>query len=154
LVDRELTKRTNSPRAVRRRTARLKQSAALNDIDWRNPHGLDRLRIQSLATCQWMNEHLNVLVTGPLAWAIHISPARLPTKPVAKIEVLMLDDQGIAPLIDTQRRDAFELLPDVPRRLAGRRRGCKFPPCLRASRFVFEDRVCLSSAKRSGVSAP
>ena len=65
LVDRELTERDNRRTANRLRRARLKHNATLEDIDYRHPRGLDKSLMQSLATCQWVREHLNILITGP-----------------------------------------------------------------------------------------
>ncbi|MDH5173088.1 MAG: IS21-like element helper ATPase IstB [Gammaproteobacteria bacterium] len=65
LVDRELTERENRRLTSRLRRARLRHTATLEDIDYRNPRGLDKGLIQSLASCQWAKEHLNILITGP-----------------------------------------------------------------------------------------
>ena len=65
LVDRELTERNNRRTASRLRRARLKHQAAMEDIDYRHPRGLDKALMQSLATCQWVRDHLNILITGP-----------------------------------------------------------------------------------------
>ena len=65
LVDRELTERNNRRIANRLRRARLKHQAAIENIDYRHPRGLDKALIQSLVTCQWVRDHLNVLITGP-----------------------------------------------------------------------------------------
>ena len=65
LVDREITERENRRMTSRLRRARLRHNAALEDIDYRNPRGLDKGLIQSLASCQWAKEHLNILITGP-----------------------------------------------------------------------------------------
>ena len=65
LVDREITERENRRLTSRLRRARLRHAAALEDIDYRNPRGLDKGLIQSLATCQWATEHLNILIIGP-----------------------------------------------------------------------------------------
>lgn len=65
LVDREITERENRRLSSRLRRARLRHTAALEDIDYRNPRGLDKGLIQSLAACQWAKEHLNILITGP-----------------------------------------------------------------------------------------
>lgn len=65
LVDRELTERDNRRTANRLRRARLKHQAAIENIDYRHPRGLDKALMQSLATCQWVSDHLNVLITGP-----------------------------------------------------------------------------------------
>ena len=65
LVDRELTERENRRLTNRLRRARLKHNAALEDIDYRHPRGLDKALMQSLTACRWVSEHLNILITGP-----------------------------------------------------------------------------------------
>lgn len=65
LADRELTERSNRRVALRLRQAKLRQSAALEDLDTRAPRGLDKALIVLLATCQWIAEHLNCLISGP-----------------------------------------------------------------------------------------
>jgi len=65
LVDREMTERDNRRMSSRLRRAKLRHTAILEDIDYRNSRGLDKGLIQSLASCQWVKEHLNVLITGP-----------------------------------------------------------------------------------------
>ena len=65
LVDREMTERGNRRMTSRFRRARLRHNAILEDIDYRNSRGLDKGLVQSLAGCQWVKEHLNVLITGP-----------------------------------------------------------------------------------------
>jgi DNA replication protein DnaC len=65
LVDRETTERENRRLTSRLRRARLRHNAALEDIDYRSPRGLDKGLIQSLASCQWAKKHLNILITGP-----------------------------------------------------------------------------------------
>ena len=64
LVDRELSERENRRLASRLRAAKLRQQACIEDIDYHHPRGLDRSQITALATCQWLREHLNVLITG------------------------------------------------------------------------------------------
>ena len=65
LVDREITERDNRRMSSRLRRARLRHNAILEDLDYRNSRGLDKGLVQSLASCQWVKEHLNVLITGP-----------------------------------------------------------------------------------------
>ena len=65
LVDREMTERDNRRMTSRLRRAKLRHAAILEDIDYRNSRGLDKGLVQSLASCQWVKEHLNVLITGP-----------------------------------------------------------------------------------------
>lgn len=47
------------------RNARLKQPAALEDIDYTHPRGLTRQLIMELAQPQWIGAHRNLLITGP-----------------------------------------------------------------------------------------
>ncbi len=65
LVDREMSDRENDRLALRLKQARLRQQACIEDIDYQQPRGLDKSQIKHLSTCQWIKEHLNVLVTGP-----------------------------------------------------------------------------------------
>ena len=65
LVDRELTARSDRRLTTRLRQAKLRLSASLEDIDYRHPRGLDKAVMARLATCQWVREHHNVLITGP-----------------------------------------------------------------------------------------
>ncbi len=65
LVDREATEREGRQLSARLRRARLKHNAAMEDIDYRSPRGLDKRLMQSLASCRWVSDRLNVLVTGP-----------------------------------------------------------------------------------------
>jgi DNA replication protein DnaC len=65
LVDAEALAREN--RALRRRLkeARLKLSqACLEDLD-HTGRTLDRALLRQLATCHWVTEHHNILITGP-----------------------------------------------------------------------------------------
>lgn len=65
LVDRELTAREDRQLKTRLRTARLRQQAAIEDLDYRHPRGLDKSLMRDLASCQWIKKHLNLLMTGP-----------------------------------------------------------------------------------------
>ena len=65
LVDREMTARSDRRLTTRLRQAKLRLSASLEDIDYRHPRGLDKSLILRLASCQWVQEHHNVLITGP-----------------------------------------------------------------------------------------
>src|SRR5262252_6502892 len=65
LVDRELTERDNRRLITHLQQAKLRQTACIEDIDYRHPHGLDKAVMTRLATCQWVWEHHNVLITGP-----------------------------------------------------------------------------------------
>lgn len=64
MVDREMTERDNRRMQTRLRMAKLKQNSALEDICFKTTRGLDRSLIMKLAGCEWVAEHLNVLITG------------------------------------------------------------------------------------------
>jgi len=65
LIDREMSERENKRLVTRLRTAKLRVSAAIEDIDFRQPRGLDKSLILSLASNQWITEHHNLLIIGP-----------------------------------------------------------------------------------------
>lgn len=64
LVDREITERENRRLKDRLAKARLRHTAAVEDVDLRTPRGLDRSVFLALCSCQWVTQHLNVLITG------------------------------------------------------------------------------------------
>jgi DNA replication protein DnaC len=65
LVDRESTERENRRLITRLRQAKLRQTACIEDIDYRHPRGLEKAVMARLVTCQWVRERHNVLITGP-----------------------------------------------------------------------------------------
>jgi DNA replication protein DnaC len=65
LVDREWDARENRRLATRLRNARLKQNAAVEDIDWQSPRGLDRSQVLSLAGGHWIAAHQHLIISGP-----------------------------------------------------------------------------------------
>src|SRR5499427_9514868 len=103
----------------------------LTERDYRHPRGLEKSLMTRLATCQWVREHHNVLITGPTGigktWlgcalghkacrdgltALYLRlPRFLQELPIAKgdgrygklltmlakTDVLILDDWGLAP---------------------------------------------------------
>jgi DNA replication protein DnaC len=65
LVDAEWLHRENKRIATSLRDAKLRlTSACVEDIDYPAYRELDRAQIRQLATCRWVVEHQNVLVTG------------------------------------------------------------------------------------------
>jgi DNA replication protein DnaC len=65
LVDREVTARDNR-RLVRRLTnAKLRQAAAIENVDYRTARGLDRSLFQNLATGQWIHDCNHLVIVGP-----------------------------------------------------------------------------------------
>ncbi|MFQ5550933.1 MAG: IS21-like element helper ATPase IstB [Gemmatimonadales bacterium] len=146
LVDRETTYRDDRRMTSRLRRAKLRHNACFEDIDYRHPRGLDKALITSMATCQWLREHLNVLITGPsgvgktwLACALAHQACRegysalylrLPRllhdtalargdgrypkllASLAKLDLLVIDDWGMAKLNPDNLRDLLEILED------------------------------------------
>lgn len=64
LVDREVTERASRRLTTRLRKAKLREQAAIEDINWRVKRNLDKGQVLRLASCQWIADHLNVLITG------------------------------------------------------------------------------------------
>lgn len=65
IVDREWSAREDRKLTKRLRSARLRTNATIEEIDYQHPRGLDKSVIRSLASCQWIRSHQNVIVTGP-----------------------------------------------------------------------------------------
>ncbi len=66
LVDREATERDNRRLERNLRAAKLRiGGACVEDLDFRQPRGLDRSAVLSLAAAAWVGSHQNVLVVGP-----------------------------------------------------------------------------------------
>ena len=146
LVDREMTEREDRRLQTRLRKAQLKHQAAIEDIDYRTPRGLDKALMRQLSTCQWVKDGLNLIINGPtgvgktwIACALAHKACRegfsahylrLPRlfealhlahgdgryhklmSGFAKIDLVILDDWGLAKLNAEQRRDLLELLDD------------------------------------------
>ena len=64
IVDREATERQNRRYMRRIKDARLKEMALIEDVDWRQSRQLDKSVFMSLASCQWIREHQNIIFTG------------------------------------------------------------------------------------------
>jgi DNA replication protein DnaC len=64
LGDRERTERENRKLKTRITAARLREAASMENIDYRHPRGLDKGLMVSLASCNWIRSHRNVLITG------------------------------------------------------------------------------------------
>ena len=65
LIDRESTERADKRLLYRLRNARLRQQACIEDIDYRHRRGLDKRLFRQLTNGDYLNRHLNVLITGP-----------------------------------------------------------------------------------------
>jgi DNA replication protein DnaC len=146
LADRQWIWKENKRLKRLLRDAKLKLQASLEDIDYRTPRGIEKSLILSLASCQWIRSHQNLLISGPtgvgktfLACAFaqkacreglrtlylrspqffyQIALARADgsyvalIKRLSKTHLLVLDDLGLAPLADTERRDLLEVIED------------------------------------------
>lgn len=146
LIDRELLLREQRAISGKLRHARLREQACIEDIDYKASRGLSKMQVNQLASCHWINNKENVLITGPtgtgktyLACALAHKACRmrlgaryirLPKlfqtmdiakvdgsyakllEQIAKIPLLVLDDWGVAPMTDTNRRDFLELIDD------------------------------------------
>ena len=146
LVDREITVREDRRLKNRLRNARLRQQAAIEDLDYQHPRGLDKSLMRDLGSCQWIRKHLNLLITGPTGvgktWigcalahkacrsgytaqyrrlsrlfdelSYAHADGRYPQlmKKLARTDVIVLDDWGLAKLTAPQRRDLLEVLDD------------------------------------------
>lgn len=146
LVDREMTDRTNRQIAMRLRLSKLRQNAAIEDVDFRHSRGLDKSLLMTLSDCSWIKRHDNCLLTGPtgvgktyLACALAskacreginvtyertsrlleaLAVARAEGKyarrlaAIARYDLLVLDDWGLAPLTLEQSRDILEVFED------------------------------------------
>jgi len=147
LVDAEWLGRENKRVDRSLKEAKLKLGAAcIEDVDYAARRELDKAVIKQLATCRWVHEHLNVVVTGATGTgktyiacalaqqacrkgyrALYRRATRLSDelvlaradgthanalKRLAKVDVLVIDDWGLAPLKDQDRRDLYEFLDD------------------------------------------
>lgn len=65
LVDAEYTRQETGKLEQRLKRANLKDHACIEDLDYKNRTGLDRVLVAELATGNWVREALNVLITGP-----------------------------------------------------------------------------------------
>jgi len=150
MVDREWSDRQQRRLNRRLKSAKLREQAAVEDINYQHPRGLDKSVMQRLSACKWVKNAENVIFTGKtgvgktwLACALankacrmgySIKYERIPRlleelyvahadgsypkamNRLAKIDVLILDDFGLAPLSDTERRDLLEVIEDRQKR--------------------------------------
>jgi DNA replication protein DnaC len=65
LVDQEWLIRENRKLQRRLSQAKLQQSACIEDIDYEKPRGLVKAKLLELSRSQWLQQHLNLLITGP-----------------------------------------------------------------------------------------
>lgn len=65
LVDREVTHRNNNKITRLLKTAKLKLQANPEDVDYSHPRGLVKSQFASLLNGQWLQQHHNIMITGP-----------------------------------------------------------------------------------------
>ena len=65
LVDQECTRRKDRRIQRRNKAAGFPLSASLEDLDLSAGRGLDRRFVLELAQCEWISNHLNLIVLGP-----------------------------------------------------------------------------------------
>jgi DNA replication protein DnaC len=65
LADKEADARDSRALARRLKAAKLRYPAAVEDIDFRTPRGLNRQAVASLASAAWVAHGHNLVVTGP-----------------------------------------------------------------------------------------
>jgi DNA replication protein DnaC len=146
LVDREAVERESKRLVLRLKSANLRQSAVVEDLDTHTARGLDRALFAKLASGEWIGRRQDLLITGKtgtgkswLACALgqkacrddrsvlyHRVPRLLDTlalaradgryprllKSLARVELLILDDWGLAPLTSQQGRDLLDIVDD------------------------------------------
>jgi DNA replication protein DnaC len=65
LLDQEILYRDNRRLTRLLKAAKLRVGACVEDIDYRHPRGIDRSFMSTLASCQWIERHQNLTITGP-----------------------------------------------------------------------------------------
>src|SRR5207237_1576690 len=77
LVDQQWLWKENRALAHRLRSARLKERGVIEDIDYQHPRGLDRKLMRTLANCEWVRHHQNILLIGPNDLATFCTPCHM-----------------------------------------------------------------------------
>jgi DNA replication protein DnaC len=147
LIDAEWIARENKRIKRKLSEAKLRMSTAcFEGIDYPPARRLDKAMMRQLATCRWVAEHHNLVITGPTGTgktylacalahqaclrgyrAIYRRATRLfeeltlahadgtygrLLQRLARVDVLVLDDWGLAAPRDVDRRDLLEILED------------------------------------------
>lgn len=146
IVDFQMLDVENRRLQNRLKTAKLRLSASIEDLDFKEGRGLDRSQVMSLTMNHWVRNNQNILITGPtgagksyLACALAQKACRdghtvlyqwLPNlldslamarndgryqkimAPLAKCEVLVLDDLLISPITLDAQRELLRIVED------------------------------------------
>ena len=65
IVDHQLTVLENTRMQNRLKSAKLRLSACIEDLEFRQDRGMDRSQVMSLTGNQWVRGKQNILITGP-----------------------------------------------------------------------------------------
>lgn len=65
ILEYEITLRSQKRFETRSRRAKLRQTATIEDVDYRTPRGLDQALFLKLASCQWIRDHRHLILGGP-----------------------------------------------------------------------------------------
>jgi DNA replication protein DnaC len=147
LIDAQWLHRENKRLGRALKEAKLRiSSACVEGIDYPPRRELEKATIRQLATCRWVEEHQNIVITGAtgtgktyVACAIAQQACRKGFRAVyrratrlndeltlahadgtyanllarfARVDVLVIDDWGLAPPKDQERRDLLEIVED------------------------------------------
>lgn len=146
LIDAEWSGREQRKLDQRLRTARLRHSASIEDVDFKAHRGLSRDLVLALGRGDWLRERQNLLITGPTGvgksylacafaeracrsgfTALYLRAPRLYQElavsrgdgsygrllaRLTRTQLLIIDDWGLAPLKDQERRDLLEVVED------------------------------------------
>lgn len=144
LVDQEMTYRENIRLQRLLKTAKFRENACIEDINYRPGRGLERNLMASFALCNWIRHGSNLIITGPTGggktWVscalgnqacrkgmtvqfhrlsllledLAISHGggsfRKRLNQLAKVDLLIMDDFGIAALNAIGRNDLLEVV--------------------------------------------
>lgn len=65
LIDRHEAEQDSRRLQTRLKKAKLRQSACVEDLDYRKSRGLNKRSMCALAECTWLRSHENCIITGP-----------------------------------------------------------------------------------------
>jgi DNA replication protein DnaC len=105
MIDREWTERESRRLTRRLQTAKLREQACVEDIDYHHPRGLDRSLIQRLIGGAWLRQRNNLILIGPTGVGKTFLACALAHKACR-------DGYSAAALADQERRDLLEVLDD------------------------------------------
>jgi DNA replication protein DnaC len=147
LIDHEYDYKENKKlsRLLKQATFRIKE-ACIENIDYRGNRNIDKKFVMELATCTWIRNHLNILISGNaglgktyLSCALANNACRRGFSSkyyrfprlfeelalshgdgshikfldrLTKFDLLIIDDFGLSPLTEDQKKDLLEIVED------------------------------------------